>query len=51
MKVKVKCRKCGKKLYGKAISLKNAKAIKKLYKENGFTCWKCLLYENKMEKE
>lgn len=41
MKVKAKCKRCGKVFYGKAVNLKNAKALKKLYKENGFTCCKC----------
>lgn len=46
MKVKVKCEKCHKTFKGKATDLKNAKALKKLYKENGFTCWKCIGIEN-----
>ena len=46
MKVKVKCEKCHKTFKGKATDLKNAKALKKLYKENGFTCWKCMGVED-----
>lgn len=46
MKVKVKCEKCNKTFKGKATDLKNAKALKKLYKENGFTCCKCIGIKN-----
>ena len=46
MKVKVKYEKCHKTFKGKATDLKNAKALKKLYKENGFTCCKCIGIEN-----
>ena len=46
MKVKVKCEKCNKTFKGAAASLKSAKALKRLYKENKFTCWKCIGIEN-----
>ena len=46
MKVKTKCEKCNRIFKGKATDLKNAKALKKLYKENGFTCCKCISIEN-----
>ena len=46
MKVKVKCEKCNKTFKGGAIDLKHAKALKKLYKKKGFTCWKCIGIKN-----
>lgn len=46
MKVKVKCEKCNKTFKGKVTDLKNAKALKKLYKKRGFTCWKCMGIKN-----
>ena len=47
MKVKVKCEKCHKTFKGKATDLKNAKALKKLYKENQNQSQKSLILKNK----
>lgn len=46
MKVKVKCEKCNKVFKGKATDLKNAKTLKRLYRENGFTCCSCMYVKN-----
>ena len=52
MKVKTKCKKCNKTFYFCHIkNLKQAKAIKKLHKENGFTCWMCICKENKGDEK
>lgn len=46
MKVNVKCEECNKTFKATATDLKSAKALKKLYKANKFTCWKCIGVED-----
>ena len=41
MKVKTKCTGCKTILISNTTNIKKARAIKKRYKQNKYTCWKC----------